>query len=131
MSPGAQTRLRSMYRRPTLWAAVAMLSWACGGGRATLPPPTSPPPKPPGGEPGSTTCVPTAPPSSLRLNPFYKKYCNAERLPIVSSDKVPDLALRHAWDQVRHMLAARPDVRAAMVNLRTRVAIMAVTEVTT
>jgi hypothetical protein len=82
-------------------------------------------------DPSLTLCIPTAPPSSLGLDPFYKKYCDAAGLPVVSSGKVPDAAVQHAWSQVRQMVSARPDVRAEMLRLRTRVAIMAVTEVTT
>ncbi len=73
----------------------------------------------------------TAPPPALRLDPFYRKYLDAEGLPVVSSAAVSDPALREAANLVHHMLAGRPDVRAAMIRNKLRVAVMAATERTT
>ena len=53
----------------------------------------------------------TAPPASLELDPFYKKYTDAHGVPVVSSAKVPDAALLMARDIVQFMLANRPDLR--------------------
>lgn len=71
------------------------------------------------------------PAASLKLDPFYKKYLDAEGIPVLSSEKVPDTALLVARDIIVHMLAKRPDIRAAMVGENWRVGVMAQTEVTT
>lgn len=73
----------------------------------------------------------TAPPAALELDPFYKKYADAIGIPIVASEKVPDTALLMARDIVNYMLAKRPDARAAMINRKARVCIMAQTEMQT
>jgi len=71
------------------------------------------------------------PPAELKVASFYKKYLDADGLPILSSEKVPDTALRQAKDIVTRMLVMRPDVRKAIVERKIRVAIMAKSEVTT
>ena len=71
------------------------------------------------------------PPHELNLSPFYKKYIDAKGLPIVSSEKVPDVALEVARMLVLRMLSKRPDIQKAMVKNNTRVAVMAKSEVTT
>ncbi|MGH9721312.1 MAG: amino acid permease [Bryobacteraceae bacterium] len=70
-------------------------------------------------------------PSTLALDPFYKKYTGALGIPITSSEKVPDAALLVARDIVIHMLAKRPDVRAELVKKNWRIGVMAQTEMTT
>lgn len=77
---------------------------------------------------GYATRVITAPPPALGLDPFYRKYADAEGIPITSSQKVPDIALLTARDIVVGMLAERPDIRHALIAMGTRVAIMAVDE---
>ncbi len=77
------------------------------------------------------SAVISAPPATLSLDSFYKKYVDALGIPVVSSDKVPDAALLVARDIVVHMLASRPDLRDAMVARRWRVSVMAKTESTT
>jgi hypothetical protein len=72
----------------------------------------------------------TPPPAELGLDPFYKKYVNANGIPIVTSEKVPGAALLVARDQVAFMLAKRPDIRQAMIDRNLRLAIMAETEYT-
>ena len=84
----------------------------------------------------TTTPVPTAtplppPPDSLGLDPFYKKYLDADKLPIVSSGEVPNAALFRARDIIDEMLVNRPDLRATIAEMGVRVAIMAESEVTT
>jgi hypothetical protein len=73
----------------------------------------------------------TAPPAALALDPFYRKYVDADGLPIVSSEKVPDAALHAARDIVNAMLSHRPDVRATLVSRKSRVSIMAQSEAQT
>ena len=72
-----------------------------------------------------------SPPDSLNLDPFYKKYLDADGIPIISSNKVPDKALCIAGEIVLHMLLKRPDIKYFMTANKTRVGIMAVSEVTT
>jgi hypothetical protein len=71
------------------------------------------------------------PPPSLGLDAFYQKYLDAAGLPVVGSAKVPDAALAEAKAIVVQMTSTRPDVLKAMIGRKTRVAIMAKTEVTT
>ncbi|NQT83900.1 hypothetical protein HQ563_12795 [bacterium] len=72
-----------------------------------------------------------APPKSLHLNPFYKKYVSADGIPVVSSEKVSDFALLEAAYLVSQMLANRPDIRAALIRNKLRLAVMAAGELTT
>ena len=73
----------------------------------------------------------TGPPASLGLDLFYKKYLDADGLPIVSSAEVPNAALFRARDIIDEMLVNRPDLRATIAEMGVRVAIMAESEVTT
>jgi hypothetical protein len=75
--------------------------------------------------------VMSAPPASLGVEPFYKKYTEALGIAILSSEKVPDAALLVARDIVIHMLAKRPDLRAEMLKKKMRVGVMAQSESTT
>lgn len=69
--------------------------------------------------------VPSAPPRSLGLDPFYAKHVSALGIPIVSSSRVPDKALIAARDMARGMLALRPDLAAILVREEYRIAIIA------
>ena len=69
-------------------------------------------------------------PTSLGLDPFYKKYVVYRDLPIVSSDKTRDEALLRAYDTVAVMMSKRPEVLQRIVQNRVRLGIMATTEVT-
>jgi hypothetical protein len=71
------------------------------------------------------------PPSALGLDAFYRKYLDADGVPVIGSDKLSDEALRVACRIVRTMLSFRADVRAQMVAHKARVAVMARSEVTT
>src|SRR5436190_17182377 len=73
----------------------------------------------------------TAPPASLQLDPFYKKYVNADGLPIVSSEKTADEALYTAQEIVNTMLQKREDIRAQLIKKKTRVLVMAQSEMET
>jgi hypothetical protein len=72
-----------------------------------------------------------APPASLGVDSFYKKYTDALGIAILSSEKVPDAALLVARDIAIHMLAKRPDLREEMVKNKMRVGVMAQSESTT
>ena len=73
----------------------------------------------------------TAPPQSLALDTFYKKYSDAFGIPIVSSEKVPDAALLMARDIVNYMLVKRVDVRNELFKRKARVLVMAQSEMET
>lgn len=70
-----------------------------------------------------------APPAGLA--PFYVKHLDADGVPIISSAKVSDAALRVACRITRTMISFRADVRTQMVAHKARLAVMARTEVTT
>jgi hypothetical protein len=69
-------------------------------------------------------------PDSLGVSPFYKKYVDAMGIPVVSSEKVPDDALVVARDIINTMLAARPDLRNAMIARKWRTGVIAEVEMT-
>ncbi len=72
-----------------------------------------------------------APPSDLDLDTFYKKYLDADGLPIVSSAKVPDQALFRARDIIDEMLGNRPELLATIAGSGQVLAIAARSEVLT
>lgn len=73
-----------------------------------------------------------APPPGV--HPFYKKYLNAydddwsHGIAIITSERVPDRALRKVEQTVNWLLSARPDLRAAMSSNNIRVAVRGVAE---
>ena len=105
-------------------------------------PPSPPTARPPGGvadgpplvasyatfEGRTADATVTAPPAELGLDPFYRKYVDAGGIPVVSSEKVDDTALLLARDIVNGMLQKRPDIRAVMVERKSRLLVMDQTE---
>ena len=69
-------------------------------------------------------------PDSLGVSPFYRKYVDAMGIAVLSSEKVPDDALLVARDIVNTMLAARPDLRKAMIARKWRTGVIAEVEMT-
>lgn len=69
-------------------------------------------------------------PGSLGLDPFYQKYVDANGIPVVSSEKVPDAALLVMRDIINTMLLTRPDLRASMIERGWRTGVIAETEMT-
>jgi hypothetical protein len=69
-------------------------------------------------------------PASLAVSPFYKKYVDAQGIPVLASEKVPDAALLVARDIVNSMLAMRPDLRKAMIARKWRTGVIAEVEMT-
>lgn len=73
-----------------------------------------------------------APPPGV--HPFYRKYLNAyeddytKGIVIITSDAVPDRAIRKVEQTVNKLLSARPDLRVAMSSNNIRVAIRGVAE---
>jgi len=69
--------------------------------------------------------------AKLRLAPFYEKYLSVEGLPVLSSAKVSDVAMREAANIVNQMLLNRQDVRRELIARGVRVSVMAPDEKTT
>lgn len=70
----------------------------------------------------------TAIPESLHLNPFYKKYIDADGMPIVSSHQVSDKALYKAREIVMGMLSKRKDIAHYMIEKGCRVMVIGANE---
>lgn len=69
-------------------------------------------------------------PAALGVDPFYKKYADADGIPVIASEKVPDAALLVARDIVNSMLAARSDIRKALIARGWRTGVIAEVEMT-
>ena len=69
-------------------------------------------------------------PESLGVSPFYKKYADAAGIPVIASEKVPDAAVLVARDIVNSMLAARSDIRKALIARGWRTGVIAEVEMT-
>lgn len=69
-------------------------------------------------------------PASLGVDPFYRKYVDANGIPVLSSEKVPDAALLVMRDIINTMLAARSDLRASMIARGWRTGVIAEVEMT-
>ncbi len=65
----------------------------------------------------------TPPPSTLGLDPYYRKYLDAGGIPVLASSDVDDAELYHARDIIAAMLSNRPDLHANMAANRFRVII--------
>jgi hypothetical protein len=78
-----------------------------------------------------TSILVTTPPEELQLDLFYKKYLAASGMPIVGSEKVPDAAFYSVQKMVDEMISMRQDILDKMIENKSRIAIMAKTEVTT
>ncbi|HEU5115801.1 MAG TPA: hypothetical protein VFT74_03920 [Isosphaeraceae bacterium] len=81
------------------------------------------------------TPVVSEPPASLRdrlnLSPTYVKFLDVHGFPILGSAKVSDYAMKEAAYLVSNMLEGREDVLREMARNKTRLAVMASTEMTT
>lgn len=74
----------------------------------------------------------TTPPASLKLDPFYKKYLNANGIHITASYRVPDEAMWAAHRTLTFLTNNLPaKVLKAMTDINTRVTVMARYEGTT
>ncbi|HEX9868025.1 MAG TPA: hypothetical protein VGC99_05410 [Candidatus Tectomicrobia bacterium] len=82
----------------------------------------------------AAACSVATPPDSLRLDPFYTKYCSAVGVPILASTAVPDQALQRAWEIITHMLAGisqAEKIKGSITALGTRIGIIGVGQATT
>jgi hypothetical protein len=61
-------------------------------------------------------CVVSGVPDEYSFDPFYKKYCDADGIPIISSGEVNNLALQQAYYIVTNMLVAVPNIRQELVS---------------
>jgi hypothetical protein len=73
-------------------------------------------------------CVVTTPPEEYRFDPFYKKYCRAGGIPIISSGEVDDRALQQAYYLITNLLAPIPEIKAELVDRGAYFAIMGTQE---
>ena len=73
-----------------------------------------------------------APPESVvqqyRLDPFYKKYLDADGIAVTSSEKVADAALYEVKYLIEQALQNRPDILKSMADGRTRIAVIGAQE---
>lgn len=74
----------------------------------------------------------TVPPESVvqryRLNPFYKKYLDADGIAVTSSENVSDEALYEVRYLIRNVLQNRPDMLKFMGQNTTRIIVIGATE---
>jgi len=66
----------------------------------------------------------TSVPASLHINSFYKKYVDANGIPVISSEKVHDEALLKAREIIICMLSKRKDIVRKMVEKGCKVMIL-------
>ena len=74
-------------------------------------------------EPGACARIGEVPDAIRRdfsLDPFYRKYADANGLPVLSSAAPDDASLTRACKLAVNMLSRRPDVRTKLVELRAR-----------
>ncbi len=67
----------------------------------------------------------------FQLAPFYTKHVSAHGFPVLSSAKVSDAALHETAYLIDQMLKGREDIRQALIDSKTRFAVMAPDEFTT
>ena len=75
-------------------------------------------------EPGATRLSEVSMRNDLGIHPFYKKYLDADGIPVVSSANVRDEALVKARRVITQILSKRPDVKAQMVKKGCKVMII-------
>lgn len=68
--------------------------------------------------------MPTAVPAGLKIDSFYKKYVNADGIPVVSSENVSDEALVRARKVINQLLSKRKDIKKHMVSRGCKVMII-------
>ncbi|MDR2811101.1 MAG: hypothetical protein LBB84_11210 [Tannerellaceae bacterium] len=74
----------------------------------------------------------TAPPDSLALDPFYRKYMNVNGIHVISSWRVPDSCFYAAYISIKALTDVLPqDVMESLTSRNTRIGIMARYEGTT
>ncbi len=73
----------------------------------------------------------THPPAALNTDPFYKKCLSVGGLPVLSSERVSDAALREAAYLIKHMVEHKPAILKAMVKAGVRIVVMHPNEMTT
>jgi hypothetical protein len=73
---------------------------------------------------GSVCATVSAPPSSLGLDPFYTKYCDAAGIAVVAAGVVPDDALRQAARVTAALFAPIPGVQKVFIRDGIRVSII-------
>ncbi|MCB9939661.1 MAG: hypothetical protein H6823_15585 [Planctomycetaceae bacterium] len=69
--------------------------------------------------------------ASFQLDTFYTKHVSVKGFPVLGSAKVSDVALQEAAYLIDQMLGGREDIYVALIDSKTRFAIMAPDEFTT
>jgi hypothetical protein len=70
----------------------------------------------------------TAPPSRLKIDPYYTKFTYAREFPVLGSPHVADEALLRSNDTIRKMFAYRHDILKALIADGARLVVLARTE---
>lgn len=83
------------------------------------------------GEDPACVRAPSAPTPELELDAFYEQSLNASGIPVLGSAKVDPRALTQACIIVSHLVSVKPEVLAAMVERKLRVAVIGTSEVLT
>jgi hypothetical protein len=79
--------------------------------------------------PGTVSKIPVAVRTRFHLDTtFYGKYVDADGIPVIAAPKVPDEALLVARDIIKHMLKARPDIRADLIRKGSRLGVIATSD---
>jgi hypothetical protein len=110
------------YRKGIFILLIVILMVACTGPTTEVRELTSNPDITP--DEDRSGCIITSPPAELEFDPFYTKYCDADGIPIISSEEVDNLALQQAYYIINNMLAPIPETRAALVEKRYYVGII-------
>ncbi|MXX65531.1 MAG: carboxypeptidase regulatory-like domain-containing protein [Chloroflexi bacterium] len=114
-----QRAVLQLWTRDVPWAKAGTVTVANGGDEA----------KALGFWPRSATSPEFAaplppPPPELNLPDFYQKHLDANGIPVLASERVPDAAMFRAAEIANQMLAHRPDLRKTMATTGTRIAVI-------
>ncbi len=114
-----QRAVLQLWTRDVPWAKAGTVTVANGGDEA----------KALGFWPSSSTNTESAAPlpaplPELNLPDFYQKHLDANGIPVLASERVPDSALFRAAAIADQMLAHRPDLRTTMATTGTRIAVI-------
>ncbi|MCY3773800.1 MAG: hypothetical protein OXG98_17470 [Gemmatimonadetes bacterium] len=106
----------------TPWSEYASAAPVPDGSPSPTPSPSlTPTPTPTSTQPAGASVQ--APPASLNVHAYYRKYLDAGGIPILSSNDVTDEELYQARDTILAMLSDRPDILATMAEFKFRVLI--------
>lgn len=70
----------------------------------------------------------SAPPAYFGLDPFYKKYLDADGIPIFTGIEIPEFAIQRVKTNVANMLAGEESLRRRLIDNYIRIVILALIE---